>query len=176
MKFDTLIKTTNWLSVEATLLALYPDQGNNIAAYKDVFEKLNLMLPVEIAINIVLYQYYDDETYEPSCVDVSGINLKPYKDDINNGLAIEYTPWNQWLGMGIDELTLKEFTELEIISHCLNEMTYAGFIEEEIQSDLDKIGKVAEGYRNMTYEEKKLNTISLNELKKKLDIDRIKEN
>jgi hypothetical protein len=171
MKFNTLIKTNNWLSVKTTFLALYPDQENSIRDYQEVFEKLKLMIPVEVAINIVLYQYYDDETFLPSCVDVAGINLKPSKDDINDGLAIEYSPWNQWLGMGIDELTAKEFTELEIISHCLNEMTYAGFIEDEIQSDLDRIKNIAEEYRSMTDEEKKMNTTSFDDLKKKFDIE-----
>ncbi len=171
MKFNSLIKTTNWLSVEATLLALYPEQENNISEYKEVFEKLKLMEPVEVAINIIINQHYDDETFEPSIVDVAGINLKPDKDDFNDGLAIEYTPWNQWLGMGIDKLTLKEFTELEIIAHCLNEMTYAGFEEEEIQNDFDRIKNVVDEYKNMSDEEKKKNTISLDELKKKLDID-----
>lgn len=171
MKFVTLIKTTNWLSVKATLLALYPEQENNITEYEEVFKKLNLMEPVEVAINIVINQHYDDETFEPSCVDVAGINLKPDNDDINDGLAIEYTSWNKWLGMGIDKLTLKEFTELEIIAHCLNEMTYAGFDEKEIQNDFDRIKNVVDEYKNMSDEEKKQNTISLDELKKKLDIE-----
>jgi hypothetical protein len=170
MNFNTLIKTNNWLSVKATLLALYPDQKSSITAYEEVFEKLKWMTPVEVSINIVLYQYYDDETFKPSCVDVAGINLKPSKDDINDSLAIEYSPWNQWLGMEIGELTLKEFTELEIISHCLNEMTYAGFIEEEIQADLKRIENVAEEYRSMTDEEKKMNTTTLDDLMKKFDI------
>lgn len=176
MKFDSIIKTTNWLSVKATLLALYPEQENNITEYEVIFEKLKLKEPVEVAINIVINQHYDDETFEPSCVDVAGINLKPDKDDFNDGLAIEYTPWNQWLGMGIDKLTLKEFTELEIIAHCLNEMTYAGFDEREIQSDFDRIKNVVDEYKNMSDEEKKKNTISLDELMKKLDIDGTEEN
>lgn len=171
MKFNTLIKTTNWLSVKTTLLDLYPEQISSIDAYQQVFEKLNLMQPVEVAIEIVIHQYYDDETFLPSCVSVGGINLKPNKDDINNGLAIEYTPWNKWLGMGINKLTQKEFTELEIIAHCLYEMTYAGYDEKEIQADLEKIKKIAEEYENMSPEEKIRNTTNLQDFMKMLDND-----
>jgi len=42
------------------------------------------------------------------------------------GYAIEFTEWKQWLGMDIASVTLKRFLELEIITHCLYEMTFIG--------------------------------------------------
>ena len=58
--------------------------------------------------------------------------------------AIEFTAWSEWLGMPIDTNSLKEFSELEIVAHCLNEMTYAGFEQEEINSKMDRIKNKAE--------------------------------
>jgi len=176
MKFDSLIKSTNWLSAKATLLAIYPEQIESINAYEEVYNKLQTMEPKEVAIDIILTQHYDDETLEPSCVDVSGINLNATEDDITNGLAIEFCPWNEWLGMGIDELTLKEFTELEIIAHCLYELTYAGYDENEIQEEFDKIKGIQEEYKNLTDEEKEIKTISLDELMKRHGIGNNDEN
>jgi hypothetical protein len=66
--------------------------------------------------------------------------------------------------MDIDENTLQDFTELEIIAHCLYEMTFMGFEEEEIQPELDKLKGIADEYKNMSDEEKKENTISLDDL------------
>ena len=169
MRFHSLIKSTNWLSVKATLLALYPEQIESIHAYEEVFSKLQTIEPQEVAIDIILTQHYDDETLEPSCVDVSGINLNATEDDITIGLAIEFSPWNDWLGMGIDKSTLKEFTDLEIIAHCLYEMTYAGYDENEIKKELNEIKGIADEYENLTQEEKKEKTISLDELKKRLN-------
>lgn len=78
--------------------------------------------------------------------------------------------------MGIDKLTLKEFTELEIIAHCLYELTYAGYDEIEIQEEFDKIKGTQEEYKNLTVEEKKAKTISLDELTKRLDESKEDEN
>ena len=73
--------------------------------------------------------------------------------------------------MDIDKNTLQDFTELEIIAHCLYEMTFIDFEEEEIQAEMDKLKDIADEYKNMTEEEKKENTISLDDLLKDLDDD-----
>lgn len=57
--------------------------------------------------------------------------------------------------MDIDPNTLKTFSKLEIISHCLYEMTFIGFEEEEIQAEMDRINDTVEEIKNMTDEEKK---------------------
>ncbi|NLO51569.1 MAG: hypothetical protein GX103_10490, partial [Bacteroidales bacterium] len=81
-----------------------------------------------------------------------------------------------WLGMEISQESLQHFSELEIISHCLYEMTFVGFEEEEIQKELNSLEKSIEEYKNMTDEEKKANTISLEELLKDLENDESEEN
>lgn len=43
MKLKDLIKSNNWLSVELTLLQLYPDQKGIIDEYRNVFEKLKFL-------------------------------------------------------------------------------------------------------------------------------------
>lgn len=168
MKFYEIIKSNTWLTVELSLLRLYPEQKDSIEHYSLVYEALKFIQPVQMDVDITLYQYYDDDG-KPSVVDVSGINLNPEPTDITNGLAIEFTSWDKWLGMGIYPLTLIEFTEPEIICHCLNEMTYAGFDEEEIQSEFSKLKSMVDEYKAMTPEEKAKHTISHEELKKRIN-------
>lgn len=43
MKFKDFIQAHSWLSIEMTLLNLYPDQKNNLEAYKAIFESLQIM-------------------------------------------------------------------------------------------------------------------------------------
>ena len=167
MKFHELIKSNEWLSIELTLSKLYPDQQESIENYRLVYEALKFLQPVYSDIKIVLYQYYDDDG-QPSVVDVSGINPNPEPEDITNSLAIEFTSWDKWLGMDIASLTLKEFTEQEIACHCLNEMTYAGFDEKEIQTEFTKLKSIVDEYKAMTQEEKAKHTISHEELKKRI--------
>jgi hypothetical protein len=65
--------------------------------------------------------------------------------------------------------TTKNFSDLEIITHCLYEMTFIDYYEESIQEQFKSLNDTAEEYRKLTDEEKKQKTISLDELKKRLD-------
>jgi hypothetical protein len=163
-----LIKSNEWLSIELTFSKLYPDQQESIENYRLVYEALNFLEPVNSNIKIVLYQYYNDDG-QPSVIDVSGLNPNPEPEDITSGVAIEFASWDKWLGMHISSLTLKEFTQHEIICHCLNEMTYAGFDEEEIQKEFSKLKSIVSEYTAMTPEDKAKHTISHDELKKRIN-------
>ena len=165
MKFYEIIRSNNWLTIELTFLKLFPDQKESIENYRLVYEALKFLQPLETDIEIVLYPYYDDDGLL-SVVDVSGRNLHPNPKDITIGVAIEFTSWNKWLGMSIAPLTVREFSEPEIICHCLNEMTYAGIEEEEIQTEFSKLKFIVDEYKALTPEEKAGQTISLKNLKR----------
>ncbi|MDD4176802.1 MAG: hypothetical protein PHY58_06890, partial [Bacteroidales bacterium] len=145
------------------------------SGYKKVFEELLFMHPEDSEISIVVAHQKDDYDGE-EYVNVSGKYANPKSEEEEFSQAIEFTPWNKWLGMEISQESLQHFSELEIISHCLYEMTFVGFEEEEIQKELNSLEKSIEEYKNMTDEEKKANTISLEELLKDLENDESEEN
>lgn len=170
MKLYELIRTNNWLSVETTLLKLYPDQGKNISAYKEIYVKLQEMKPLKPNMKIVAKQHFAENAEDSDYVEVYGINTNSTKRK-PTPMAIEFTPWRKWLGMTIAKSTLKEFNELEIISHCLFEMTFMGYDEKEIQKELSSLKKTSDELKNMTEEERKKgrkNTISLDDFLRKL--------
>lgn len=174
MKLKELINSQHWLSVELTLLKLYPDQESNIAAYKDVFEKLQQSDAEEYDMEIVLNEYEsdtDEDNEGGTYVDVSGRKLIREENTITTSYALEFTEWKKWLGMDSAPETTKNFTELEIIAHCLYEMTFVGYDEAEIKKQFDEINDRAEEYKGLTDEQKKKQTISLEELKRRLDQD-----
>jgi hypothetical protein len=138
MNFKKLIQTNSWLSVATILLKLYPDEEKNISGYKQVFEKLLFMNPDDSEISIVVTHQKDDLDGE-HYVDVSGKYNKPISEEEKFSQAIEFTAWSKWLGMEISQDSLLHFSELEIISHCLHEMTFVGFDEEEIQEKLNSL-------------------------------------
>ncbi len=172
MKFHELIKSNEWLTIELTFSKLYPDQQASIENYRLIYETLKFLEPDYSDIAIVLYQYYDDG--KPSVVDVSGINPNPEPEDITNGLALEFTTWDKWLGMDIKPLALNEFTEQEIICHCLNEMTYMGFDQDEIQTEFDKLKSIVDEYKALAPEEKANQTMTLKELKRRVSKNKYK--
>lgn len=156
-----------------TLLSLYPDQQDLIEEYKRVYESLQVLEPLNSELLIVLTEYERERMEEnetsSTYVDVSGRKLFPEINSNSESYAIEFVKWEKWLGMELASETIANFSELEIISHCLYEMTFCGYEQEEIQEQFDSINKIVDDYKNLTKEEKMEQTISLEELKKKLD-------
>ena len=173
MKLYDLIKSNNWLSVELTLLKLYPDQDKMLDEYRNVYEKLKITDPADYdELEIILTEYDCDPTFESekeTYVDVSGQKKIPDPTAITNGYAIEFLEWDKWLGMDLAVETIKNFSDLEIIAHSLYEMTFIDYDEETIQEQLKSLNDTVEEYKKLTDEEKKQKTISLDELKRRLD-------
>jgi len=170
MTLNKLIQTNSWLSVSTIFLELYPEEEKNIPGYESVFEKLLIMNPEETDMAIVITNERDDFDGE-KYVDVSGSSSHPKNEEEEFSQAIEFTPWDQWLGMDISTESLKYFSELEIVAHCLHEMTFVGFEEEEIQEELKSFEKTVEEYKKMTNKEKGKNTTALEEF-----LNELKEN
>lgn len=162
MRFKDLIRKNSWSSIEIRLIDFYPEEKSRISAYEEVFYKLLIMPEKESDMLIVFDKEYDSDAPNGYYVGVSGRK----KDNTNDGptmtsfYAIEFTPWDEWLSMEIDSNTINEFTEHDIIAHCLYEMTFIGFDEMKIQGKLNQLTKTAEAVEDMTEEEKaKLITI-----------------
>ncbi|RYM35806.1 hypothetical protein ERX46_02080 [Brumimicrobium glaciale] len=168
MTLKDLIQSNSWLSIETILLKLYPGEEVNRFAYLDVFEELLYMNPEDAEIEIVVANQTDDFDGE-EYVDVSGSYKNPKNEEEEFSQALEFTPWNEWLGMEISQESLHHFTELEVIAHCLFEMTFIGFEEEVIQEEMESIQSSMEDYLNMPEEEKEENTISFEDIFKDLD-------
>jgi len=175
MTFKKLLQSNSWLSVAEILLELYPDEATNISGYQEVFEKLLFMNAGDSEITICVVHQKDDFDGE-QYVDVSGKYEFPKNEEEKFSQAIEFSTWDKWLGMKISQESLLVFTELEIISHCLFEMTFVSFEEEDIQEKLNSIQKNIEDYKNMTDEEKQANTTSIEDLLEGLENDGIEEN
>lgn len=134
LRFNDLIKkhSKDWEKIAKLFVRLYPNQKKSIDGYELVFKKLVKMKPKRMMMEIVLTFYKDPEEIEPY-VGVDG------KDDKENSWAIEFTPWDKWLGMSIDPLMLYTFSEEEVICYCLWEMTYCGFDQHDIQNTKKEI-------------------------------------
>ena len=163
MNLDKLIHGNLWLSVAAILLKQYPDEEKNISAYEEVYQKLLVISPEESDLSIEI-EHQTDDFDGKKYISVSGKYNNPKNEEETFSQSIEFEPWRKWLGMSIIKGTMDNFSELEIIAHCLFEMTFVGFEEEIIQEELKKLEQEMEDYQSMTDDEKKENSISLDEL------------
>lgn len=107
-----------------------------------------LLKPVKTKIRLVIEDIFDE--YEQKYfTHVSGKNgtlnkdgdPKHFKDDeMGNqevSYAIEFTDWGEWLEMEIARESLAKYSELDIIGHCLWEMTFYGFTRENIKKEIE---------------------------------------
>ena len=157
MKLIDLIKTNDWPSLQNTFLNLYPDEETLIDEYKNVFEKLQSLESTNMDLEIVITKIGSEES--DFYIDVSGHEKN--QDSSSDTYSLASTKWNKWLGMNINQNTLNEFNELEIISHCLYEMTFFAFDEDEIQEYLASLEKSMEEYKELSDEEKKAQTLTI---------------
>lgn len=134
MNITTILARHKNKEIVDRLVELYPDQKKSAPGYRKVLKKLREIEPsIRSDMKIEVEHVVDDllpeavEEYE----NVSGVMQG---EDIR--YAIEFTPWNQWLGMEFTTESLK-YPEVDLLAHCLWEMTWSGFEEEQIQEKMN---------------------------------------
>ena len=155
MTLKDLINENSWLSVEYTLIELYPDEETSVNAYEMVYDMLSTMESAETDMEIVILEQTREGKDNKPFIEVSGrkkFNLRSkggFPRNIKHKYggkqySLEFTPWNEWLRMEIDPSVFTQYSELEIISHCLWEMTFISFDENEIREQERELRRVAE--------------------------------
>lgn len=161
MTLKQLILNNTWPTISTVFIETYPDSEKSMAGYKTVFTKLVLLNPEETDISIVITKEKDgDEEY----IDVSGLHNHPRNKEETYSQGIEFTPWRKWLGMDISKESLNDFSEAELIVHCLYEMTFEGFEEEDIENRIISIDKSRMERESLTEEESEAIAISVEEI------------
>lgn len=133
MILQKLFKQVNWTCIWNRMLELYPDAKSNDLEYFSSFNKCIRMTPVSNPMRIVL-EIIDGD------IEVGGkdgsVNQTTGKEE---RYALDFTSWDKWMGMEIDAYTRKSFIPVDIVVHCLIEMTFISFDEAEITLELESI-------------------------------------
>lgn len=134
--FKDLLNAHSDADLMTTLFALYPDQVENRPGYEEVLFELRILQPQTPDYAILVEQVLaeDDDLSEEDWVDVSGV-----KENDTMTYAIEYEPFEKWLGAEIAPESFIEFDEVHIAAHCLFEMTWPGYSNAERQSAFDAV-------------------------------------
>ncbi|MCP6727355.1 MAG: hypothetical protein KJI69_05100 [Patescibacteria group bacterium] len=130
-KLKDLIKKHTWEEVCKMFVKLYPDQKRNIDGYRKVFNRLKKIKPSRSKLRLELTMCKEPGEKQ-IWIHVNGIDEK-------ESWAIEFTPWASWLAMEVDKKTTWSFSGLEVICHCLYEMTYCGYEEKTVQNHMKEI-------------------------------------
>lgn len=159
-----MINQVKFEDIKKSLLELDQEQEDSIEGYLKVFNELRLMKPKRRENEDWMIDIRWVEGEEEEYIDVS---MKWLNSDNPEELwAADFTAWEEWLAMKVDEDQVKKFGLIEYITFCLWEMTFDGFDEETINSrkeelesrceDID-VKNVADVYVNTNEVLKKIN-------------------
>lgn len=168
MTLHQLVKTHSWPTIARTFEEIYPGEMESLKGYREIYHKLQTMLPEESGLSIDLKMERDDFDGE-EYVDVSGIYKNPQSPEEHHPHGLEFVPWRQWLGMDIAKESLANFTQVEIVVHCLREMSFVSFSETEIEAEKEAINKQVGEYKELSEEERAAKMVSWEEIRKWLN-------
>ena len=137
MTFADILERTLWGEVEAELLYSYPDAANELDKFEQVFRSLLYLTPVKTSLCIVI-----KERKEPGELpEVSGKDEAAPTEEATDDIeyALDFQPWDEWLGMSIDPQAVQTLGLARVAAHCLYELTFWGFSEAEVVAGPPKI-------------------------------------
>lgn len=160
MKYRDLLQQCVWREIWDCLLLNYDDQRDLEAIYKKIYDDLIVVEGIPTKRRIVVKKY-------PQWVDVSGKDGSLHKDNeeyaalckdneeyANSEIVygIEFEKWGEWVEMEIDQQSLIDFTTTEIAAHCLWEMTFMSFDEDDISSTMSEMLETVQRIKDGTIE------------------------
>ena len=143
MTLRQLLIRYNWLNIEAALLQEYPVQKKHLAEYETVYQSLLLLEEMDTDLQIYL-QARPGERSHREMIEVIGRKRTPHIAEVHLVLpySLHFTPWAEWMAMPVSLRSLAQFSETEVIAHCLVEMTRKGFDETTIQAQAEHLCRV----------------------------------
>lgn len=133
MKLKEIILKSNWEAVRKALLHLYPSQNRSISGYEIVYKKLRSKPLKESSLTLCCDKDHSSLKGEDQLSDIYGTDGTKRDDGELEVFSLSLHPWAKWLGSSLSDKTLSNYSNEEIISHCLFEMTFHGFTESEIR-------------------------------------------
>ena len=134
MKLKDLIQNNSWKELELKFKGLYPEDIGNLEGFKKVYNALATLQPIKTDFQIVLSERNNDEE---TFINVNG------KDKSGDNYGLDFIKWEEWLEMEVDFQTLEDYENLDIVVHCLWEMTFHGYDQEQIQEKCNELEEIA---------------------------------
>jgi len=147
MRLAQLLGVAPWAESEACFRREYCGErrpkdlsdAEYVRLHEHVYLQLRLLGPERSDIVI------DITRNDDGVVDVSGI-----KPGTKERLGLCLTRWEEWLGMEVAPSALERFPAPEIIAHCIWEMSFHGYEQDEIARFREDLERMADAARRGT--------------------------
>lgn len=138
VRFSEMARNVDFDKAFACIVAWYPNQANEYASYKKVYDTICKMNPNWHKLGDMLISVAKEDWDGKFYPNVSGVTTS------KQNYGIEFVPWKNWISMWFTQDTLDTFTHEEIVGACLWEMTYNGFDEQTIDETRTSLEKEVE--------------------------------
>lgn len=138
MKLMEILSRFGWQELEPCYLRLYPKEKRHKKTARDAFAYIKSLQPVSTGMRIEI-DYRDDA--EGGYHEVLGQDGTLRADGLEESFCLALVDWEEWLGMEINPTSQQRYADLDIVCHCLWEMTWFGYSMEQIvqaREDLDR--------------------------------------
>jgi len=128
-----IVDLHQWKDIYRRMAKLYPKPHKNLEGYKRVFKVLRKLDATKKRSRLLIelyacYDKYDDRYY----TSVHGVTPKRRGDTY----ALEFSSWQEWLGMRVSDASIYAYESVDIICHCLYEMTFFGFTPKDVGNNV----------------------------------------
>lgn len=159
-----IVHRVQWDDVQKRIVELYPDQEINLDGYREVFSQLLNLNSLENERDMFIAIEYVEP--DPPINDEGYYSVNGMIALSGEKYALSFCKWEEWLGFYLDDYVIDNLGDIDIISHCLYEMTWNGFTQECIQEKIDYFHKLIDEIK-----EGKIEFFDFDEIKEKLDDD-----
>ncbi len=135
MILHTLLTQFTDQEILRRLLILYPDEKKSKKGYYSALQVLRLLRPTMSSMNIIVETIPKDEWGD------AYISVVGKKNRDLTCWALDYEDWEVWMGYTIHPISMKHFSLLDIMCHCLWELTWQGFDQKSIKKRRDEISE-----------------------------------
>lgn len=131
-----VIQRTSWDEVRQALV-LVMEEGEKVESYQPMWDKLQTLTPTVNEEQDVIVLRKASDSHSNSEDDFYDVVIK--KPMSMEEYACEFERWEDWLGYYCSQTDLDKHGDARFIAHCLYEMTFSGFTQEEMQEEVDEL-------------------------------------
>ena len=163
MNLSDLFRTTAWPAVRRSLLRYYPAVRKELGQLEKVYLGLLPAAPVRSGTRVCVAVLTKTRPGAAVAPDVFGLDGGMDEKGREKRWALEFEPWENWLGMEIDPAAGKDFPGPDIAALCLYEMTFLSYDQKKIRAKAEELARINRLIDRMSPEEAEKYFIPLDE-------------
>ena len=139
MNLKYLLEVYEKLDIVNHMKEVYTDTSDaSLCGYADVIEQLATIK--HVSNDMVIHIEYVDKDFDGTPCEEPYYNVYGKQPDDDDTYALDFMPWGEWLKSEMDD-SCSVLDDLDVVCHCLWEMTFHGWEEANIKETIDELNR-----------------------------------